>query len=86
MFIGHFGVGFGAKCIAPKLSLGMFFIAAQFIDLLWPTLLLLGVERVQIAPGATAVTPLIFEHYPVSLRWSHFVGQFGSPVKVYSVV
>ncbi len=80
MFIGHFGVGFGAKSVAPKLSLGMFFIAAQFIDLLWPTLLLLGVERVQIVPGATAVTPLIFEHYPVShslmavLGWALVVG------------
>ena len=66
MFIGHFGVGFGAKSIAPKVSLGTLFLAAQFLDLLWPTLLLLGIERVQIVPGATAVTPLLFEHYPVS--------------------
>lgn len=66
MFIGHFGVGFGAKAVAPRVSLGTLFLAAQFIDLLWPTLLLLGVERVRIAPGATAVTPLVFEHYPVS--------------------
>jgi hypothetical protein len=41
-------------------------LAAQFIDLLWPTLLLLGIERVAIAPGATVVTPLDFQHYPVS--------------------
>ena len=66
MFIGHFGVGFGAKSIAPKASLGTLFLAAQLLDLLWPTLLLLGIERVQIVPGATAVTPLLFEHYPVS--------------------
>jgi membrane-bound metal-dependent hydrolase YbcI (DUF457 family) len=66
MFIGHFGVGFGAKAVAPRVSLGILFLAAQFIDLLWPTLLLLGVERVRIAPGATVVTPLVFEHYPVS--------------------
>ncbi len=66
MFLGHFGAGFGAKKIAKRISLGTLFIAAQFIDLLWPTLLLLGVERVRIAPGATAVTPLLFEHYPVS--------------------
>jgi membrane-bound metal-dependent hydrolase YbcI (DUF457 family) len=66
MFIGHFALGFGAKSVAPKVSLGSLFLAAQFIDLLWPTLLLLGVERVRIAPGATAVTPLFFEHYPVS--------------------
>jgi hypothetical protein len=67
MFIGHFGVGFGAKRLAPRVSLGTLFLAAQFLDLLWPTLLLLGFERVVIAPGVTAVTPLEFEHYP----WSH---------------
>jgi len=33
VFIGHFGVGFGAKSIAPKVSLGALFLAAQFLDL-----------------------------------------------------
>ncbi len=64
MFIGHFGVGFGAKRAAPRVSLGTLFLAAQFLDLLWPTLLLLGIERVRIAPGITAATPLDFEYYP----------------------
>jgi membrane-bound metal-dependent hydrolase YbcI (DUF457 family) len=66
MFLGHFAVGFGAKQLAPRASLGTLFLAAQFIDLLWPSLVLLGVERVRIAPGITAVVPLDFEHYPVS--------------------
>ena len=66
MFIGHFGVGFGARALAPAMSLGTAFLAAQFVDLLWPTLLLLGVESVEIAPGITRVTPLDFTHYPVS--------------------
>src|SRR4030065_28687 len=66
MFIGHFAIGSGAKSLAPRVSLGSLFVAAQFIDLLWPSLLLLGVEGVRIAPGATAVTPLLFEHYPYS--------------------
>lgn len=66
MFLGHFGVGFGAKAAAPNVSLGSLFLAAQFIDLLWPTFLLLGIEQVRIAPGITAVTPLDFAHYPVS--------------------
>ena len=43
MFLGHFGIGFGAKAAAPRASLGTLFLAAQFIDLLWPTLLLLTV-------------------------------------------
>jgi hypothetical protein len=66
MFIGHFALGFAAKKAAPAVSLGTLFLAAQFIDLLWPTLLLLGIERVEIDPGNTVVTPLNFVHYPVS--------------------
>jgi len=66
MFIGHFAVGLGAKAIVPKTSLGTLFLAAQFIDLLWPTLLLLGVEHVEIDPGNTAFTPLNFINYPIS--------------------
>lgn len=65
MFIGHFGVGFGAKAPAPRVSLGTLFLASQFIDLLWPTLLLVGVERVRIVP-TTTLTPLEFTHYPFS--------------------
>ncbi len=66
MFIGHFAVGLGLKRFAPRVSLGTLFLAAQFIDLLWPSLLLLGLERVEIAPGITQVTPLDFTHYPIS--------------------
>lgn len=67
MFIGHFGVGFGAKRFAPAVSLGTLFLASQFADLLWPTLLLLGIEEVRIDPGITVFTPLDFVSYP----WSH---------------
>jgi hypothetical protein len=66
MFLGHFGVAFAAKSAAPAISLGMLFVAAQFADLLWPILVLAGVERVEIHPGITAVTPLDFIHYPYS--------------------
>ena len=66
MFIGHFGLGFGAKRGAPSASLGTLFAACQFADLLWPTLVLLGHERVEILPGATKVTPLDFVAYPYS--------------------
>ena len=66
MFIGHFGVGFAGKKIVNKPSLGTLFFAAQFIDLIWPILLLLGIEHVEIDPGNTILTPLNFIHYPVS--------------------
>jgi membrane-bound metal-dependent hydrolase YbcI (DUF457 family) len=64
MFIGHFAVGMAAKSKKPSLSLGTYFLAVQFVDLLWPTLLLLNLEQVVISPGITAMTPLDFVHYP----------------------
>jgi len=66
MFIGHFGVGFGAKGLETRVSLGTLFLATQFIDLLWPTLLLLDLERVEIKPGITKFSPLGFVSYPIS--------------------
>ena len=66
MFIGHFALGFAAKKAAPAVSLAWLFVAAQFADLLWPTLVALGVERVAIEPGITRVTPLNFISYPYS--------------------
>jgi membrane-bound metal-dependent hydrolase YbcI (DUF457 family) len=66
MFLGHFGIGFGAKAAAPRVSLGTLFMAAQFIDLLWPTLLLLGIERVNILVDGTKHPPLDFVYYPFS--------------------
>ena len=66
MFLGHFAVALGAKRVAPKASLGTLILAAQFADLLWPILLLAGVEQVRIVPGITRVTPLDFVSYPYS--------------------
>jgi hypothetical protein len=66
MFIGHFGLGFGAKRAVPAVSLGALFAASQFADLLWPTLVLAGIEQVSVQPGITVVTPLDFIRYPIS--------------------
>ena len=67
MFLGHFAVGLAAKRVAPRTSLATLFAAAQFVDLVWPVLVLLGVESLRIDPGNTAFTPLDFVHYP----WTH---------------
>jgi hypothetical protein len=74
VFIGHFGVALAAKKFAPRTSLGTLVMAAQFLDLFWPVFLLLGVERVIIAPGTTVVTPLYFISYPLS---HSFLASFG---------
>lgn len=67
MFLGHLGLAFAAKRLAPRTGLGVLGAASQWVDLVWPVLLLLGVEQVRIAPGITAWTPLDFVHYP----WTH---------------
>ncbi|HTM94087.1 MAG TPA: hypothetical protein VL095_16820 [Flavisolibacter sp.] len=66
MFIGHFGAGLAFKKAARPLSLGLLFLAAQFLDLLWPTLLLLNIEHVQISTDKNDVIPLLFTDYPYS--------------------
>lgn len=64
MFIGHFGVAMAAQRVAPGPSLGTLVLAAQLVDGIWPVFLLLGWERVEIVPGITAATPLLFVSYP----------------------
>ncbi len=66
MFLGHFATAYAAKRLAPRVSLGTLFAAAQLPDLVWPVLVAAGVERATIAPGDTAFTPLRFDSYPFS--------------------
>lgn len=80
MFLGHYGVGLAAKKPAKSISLGTLFLAAQWLDLLWPIFILLGIEHVVIEPGISKITPLEFTDYPYShsllfvLIWSILLG------------
>jgi len=66
MFIGHFAVGLAAKKASPKINLGILFIACQLLDLIWPVLVLIGLEKVSVDHSATVVTPFNFSYYPYS--------------------
>ena len=66
MFVGHFAVAFAAKRAEPKLSLPVLFAAVQFLDILWPLLILIGVEHSRIVPGITAASPLDLFDIPYS--------------------
>lgn len=66
MFLGHYAVALGAKRAAPTVSLGTLVAAAAFLDLVWPVLVIGGIEHVVIAPGNTKFTPLDFVDYPLS--------------------
>ena len=67
MFVGHLAVSLAAKAVEPRASLGALVAASFGLDLLWPILVLVGLETVSVAPGITAFTPLAFDSYP----WSH---------------
>jgi hypothetical protein len=66
MFIGHFAVGFAGRRPGYLPSLAMLFIAVQLPDLIWPVLVLAGVETFRIKEGSTVLTPLEFTYYPYS--------------------
>ncbi len=80
MFLGHYAVAFGARRAAPRASLGILVLAAQWLDEVWPIFLLLGWERVRIVPGLMAASPMDFESYPIShslvtvLGWGALLG------------
>lgn len=67
MFVGHTAVALVARRRRPSVALGTFLMATFALDLIWPVLLLLGLEQVRIEPGTTPFTPLVFVSYP----WSH---------------
>jgi hypothetical protein len=80
MFLGHYGVALAAKRAAPSTSLGALTFAAQYLDELWPILLLIGLEQVKIVPGLMAASPLDFVYYPIShslvmaITWGILIG------------
>jgi membrane-bound metal-dependent hydrolase YbcI (DUF457 family) len=67
MFVGHLAAALAATRVERRAPLGALVGAAFGLDLIWPMLLLAGVETVRIDPGNTAFTPLAFDSYP----WSH---------------
>lgn len=74
MFIGHFGIAFAAKKLEPKVNLAWYFTAAQFIDLLWPVFVLLGLEFVSPMPEKVGANTLHFDSYPYTHSLVGMVG------------
>jgi hypothetical protein len=67
MFIGHFAIGLLARRAAPRAGLPVLLAAPQVLDMVFPVLVVAGVEQVAIAPGITAVSPLDLRE----IGWSH---------------
>lgn len=67
MFIGHHAAALAAKRVEPRGNLGLYIAAAMFLDLLWPVLVLLGIEHFTISGEPNPFRHLHFTDYP----WSH---------------
>ena len=83
MFVGHYAPSFGFRHAA-GVPLWVLFLAAQFVDIVWSSLVMAGVERVRIIPGFTASSPLALDYMPYShsltatLAWALLLGGLGS--------
>jgi hypothetical protein len=64
MFVGHCTVSLALKNVEKKASLGMLFLAVQFVDILFFPLVLLGIERVNIVQNFTQSTHFELEYMP----------------------
>lgn len=53
MFVGHYSVSYAAKTQAPHVPLWVWFIAVQWLDVVWSILILAGIEKMRIVPGFT---------------------------------
>jgi hypothetical protein len=64
MFVGHYGISFAARDLAPSLPVWLLFIAVQLVDIVWAVLIMLGIEKVRIVPGFTGTNPLDLYYMP----------------------
>ncbi|MEE4206803.1 MAG: hypothetical protein V2I39_10950 [Erythrobacter sp.] len=65
MFIGHFAPAFAAAALSERSPrLGTLFVAAQLVDWAFFSLALVGVEKMRVEPGATAMVPFDLYHMP----------------------
>ena len=66
MFIGHYSVAFAVESGKNKIPLWVLFVAVQFLDYIWATLVLLGIEKLRVTKGFTAGSMLDSYFHPYS--------------------
>jgi hypothetical protein len=64
MFVGHYGVSFAARRLRGRVPLWVWFIAVQWMDVVWSVLVLLGIEKLRIVPGFTQANALDLYEMP----------------------
>jgi hypothetical protein len=82
MFVGHYSIAFAAKTERNRIPLWILFVAVQFLDYIWATLVLLGIEKLRVIKGFTAGSMIDSYFHPYShslitaILWS-VVGAIG---------
>ena len=66
MFVGHYSIAFAAKTERNRVPLWVLFVAVQFLDYIWATLVLLGIEKLRVIKGFTAGSMLGSYFHPYS--------------------
>lgn len=66
MFIGHFAVAYAFIHFFPAVPPLVFLVGVSFPDILWPFLVLAGIEKVKIDPGSPLQKNIVFSSYPYS--------------------
>ncbi|MGD8323927.1 MAG: hypothetical protein PVF50_06130 [Gammaproteobacteria bacterium] len=64
MFVGHYAAGLALKRFEKRASLGVLFLAVQFVDILFFPFVLLGIERLNIVENFTQSTHFELEYMP----------------------
>lgn len=76
MFVGHYAASLALKRFEKRTSLGVLFLAVQFVDILFFPFVLLGIERLNIVENFTESTHFELEYMPythsllASLIWA----------------
>jgi hypothetical protein len=66
MFVGHYSVAFACRTERNRIPLWVLFIAVQFLDYIWATLVLVGIEKLRVIKGFTAGSMLDSYFHPYS--------------------
>src|SRR6266513_1621035 len=80
MFVGHYSVAFAAESERNKIPLWVLFVAVQFLDYIWATLVLLVIDKLRVIKGFTSGSMLDSYFHPYShsliaaIAWSCIAG------------
>lgn len=64
MFVGHYAASLALKSFEKRASLGVLFLAVQFVDILFFPFVLAGIERMNIVENFTQSTHFELEYMP----------------------